>query len=313
MEATKPSVCGARVRLDDGVLFSALIVYSEQLIETQRTWAQKSLDLTRELLPLMTPVAKHRLWTREENDIISALLCASARSSESTLLLCAYGQLWDAEVVVRSVFEGTLKFAFLLKDPECFPQRLREYSDDLFQISLLKDHHKAKDLLSSLPDPEARTWKPIRDRVLNEEQLTEIQARYSRATRRELDRQWGFTGIIGSLSQSDAEYFRGAVGLAFGYSIGSHVHHADCVGTALPMERDFRDPERRDSLHLAHLARLISDVFTCLYLRLLVGYRSIGHDTAPLTEANERIKSLQSSFGTPYEDWMRAEYGIDSN
>src|SRR5580658_1068420 len=88
---------------------------TEHWTKTQELWAKDSLLLLRELLPLMAPLALHADWTNDERHTLGSLLTASARSSESVLLLCAYGQLWDAEVIARSVFEGSLKIAYLLQ------------------------------------------------------------------------------------------------------------------------------------------------------------------------------------------------------
>jgi hypothetical protein len=62
----------------------------------------------------VAPVHSYGGWEKDECDTSGRLLAASARSTESILLLMAYGQLWDAEVLSRSVFEGALKFACLV-------------------------------------------------------------------------------------------------------------------------------------------------------------------------------------------------------
>src|SRR3546814_15705224 len=93
------------------------------------------------------------------------LLTAAARSSESAILLMAYGQLWDAEVVVRSVFEASLKFAFIVQKREDFDQRFKEYTKDQFDLALMTDAQKARDFLANLADPDAPQWKHGRDMV----------------------------------------------------------------------------------------------------------------------------------------------------
>jgi len=129
-------------------------MYSDEIYQTSLARAQAGLQLLRKLLPLMSPVGRYAGWEPEEGRTLGELLSAAARSSESTLLLCAYGQLWDAEVVSRSVFEGTLKFAYLLQSQETFKQRHQEYAHELFQIQRVKDHRKAGELLRALGDPQ---------------------------------------------------------------------------------------------------------------------------------------------------------------
>lgn len=281
--------------------------YSEQTQTLIRSWASKGLMLQREFLPLMSPIGKFG-WKAVEKQTLSYLVPACARSTESALLLIAYGQLWDAEVLVRSVAEGTLKFCYLLQHPSSFEVRHKEYSHDLWRISLLKDHQKAEQFLATLSNPDDSEWKPIRDRLLTEGQRHEIVQDYPQAHRRALDSRWGFTGLISELSRSGDNPFRGFGGFAHGYSLASHIHHADYVGTSLAADRDRRTPERRNSIQLAHAARLVADCFSYLRLRLITGYRFIGEDPKPLAKAWEKVDQLYQEFDAAHEAWMTAEY-----
>lgn len=250
-------------------------MYSEELRVKQREWAERALTTTRNLLPKMAPVANYLGWQPGERQTISFLLTATARTSESAFLLCAYGQLWDAEVLVRSALEGSLKLAYLLQARETFAERHREYANKLFEIALLKDHQKAASVLAAVSDPDAPQCRPIRELLLPHAEVAEISARNEKASRRDLERRWGFTGLIGELSRSGDPYFHGLSALAHGYSMASHVQHGDIVGASIALERDLRSVERRDTIHLAHEGRLLSDLLHFLFLRLAVGYRFV--------------------------------------
>ncbi|MNF98431.1 hypothetical protein D3C84_812880 [compost metagenome] len=126
--------------------------------------------------------------------------------------------------------------------------------------------------------------------------------------RRALDTKWGFTGMIGAFQRSADPLFSGFNGLAHGYSVASHIQHADFQGVSIPMDRDVREPERRDSIHQAHLVRLISDCFYYFITRLSVGYRFIEQDPSPIKDAQLRIDTLNTSFGDIYENWIDIEY-----
>lgn len=245
-------------------------MYSEELCQTQREWAERALMTTRSLLPKMAPVSTYPGWQARERQTISFLLTATARTSESAFLLCAYGQLWDAEVLVRSALEGSLKLAYLLQTRETFAARHGEYADQLLEVALLKDHRKAGSLLAAVPDPYAPQWRPIRDLVLPDSEVAEISARNSKVARRELETRWGFTGLIGELSRCEDPYFKGLGALAHSYSMASHVQHADVIGASIALERDRRSTERREAIHLAHEGRLLSDLLELLFLRLAV-------------------------------------------
>jgi len=257
-------------------------MYSDEMYATQREWAERALMAMRSLLPKMTPVSTYPGWQAVERQTLSFLLTAAARTSESAFLLGAYGQLWDAEILARSALEASLKFAYLLQARETFVVRHSEYADQLFEIALLKDHRKAASLLAAVPDPDAPQWRPIRDLLLSDSQVAELSARNDKVARRNLETRWGFTGLIGELSRSGDPYFKGLGALAHGYSMASHVQHADMVGASIALERDFRSVERRDSIHFAHEARLLSDLLEFFLLRLAVGYRFVGADASQL-------------------------------
>lgn len=285
-------------------------MYTEDLIAAQREWAEAGLMTARQLLPLMTPVGRYS-WSPIERQTIGFLLSGTARATESALLLCAYGQLWDAEILARSVLEGSLKFAYMLQSPETFEQRHEEYASHLFSIAVMKDHRKATELMAVVKDPDHPQWRPIKDRLLSDEELAELSATYDRVHRRELENRWGFTGLVGELSRSGDALFRNLGGMAHTYSMASHIHHMDMVGASIPLERDLRSDDRRETIHAVHEGRLISDVLIFLYLRLCVGYRFVGADMAPLAEAKAAIEVVGAQFDAAHSTWMDVEYPVD--
>lgn len=167
-------------------------MYTDVLMQTQHEWSTKALFLVREMLPLMAPVARYEAWSPSERSIVGMLLTASARSTESVLLLSAYGQLWDAEVVMRSVCEGSLKLAYMLQSRESFNERISEYSEDHFQLSLLKDDKKIREFLAVVENPDSPEWKPLRDRLLSEEERVVIE----KTTTKARDGQWIVDGDL---------------------------------------------------------------------------------------------------------------------
>ena len=281
---------------------------SEELLGKQREWAERVLMTTRNLLPQMSPVSNYSGWGARERQTISYLLTATARTSESAILLCAYGQLWEADVLVRSVLEGSMKLAYLLQAQETFARRHGEYADQLFDIAMLKGHRKAKNLLAAVPNPEASEWLPIRELLLSDDEVDRLSALYEKAVRRRLETRWGFTGLIGELTRSDDPYFKGLDALAHNYSMASHVQHVDVVGASIALERDRRSMERRDAIHLAHEGRLLSDLLAFLLFRMAVGYRFVGADMSSLEKVRTAIDEATKPFQRAAEEWQHIEY-----
>lgn len=281
----------------------------EEIFEKQRECIEKSLFIMRDLFPLMAPVAGYEDWTKEEQYTIGMLLSSAARSAESAFLLIVYGQLWDAEMPLRSAFEATLKFSYLLQTKDSFKERFKEYRHVLFELSLLKDDKKIRGFLNTVSNPDADEWLPLRERLIPQEEIERMNREYDKTYKRTLETRWGFTGLISSLSASDDPLFKGFDSLAHGYSIASHIMHADYLGVSIPMERDMRDEDRRNSVHFAHMARLISDAFSWMKMRLSVGYRFVGADYSVINEAFKKIDLHLDSMKSMYDDWIKIEYG----
>ena len=284
--------------------------YPSEIYADLKRWSESALLLLRQLLPLMGPVAKSERLSSELRTTLAAMLSASARSTESSLLLVAYGQVWDAEILARSVLETTLRFCYLIQSLDQAEARLHEYSEALFQNGLVKDHGKILSLLNLVPNSSDDQWRPLRERLLGEQEMARITSSTDYASRRQMETRWGFTGLVGELARSQDELYRDVGILSHNYAMASHVLHGDSAGVSLPLDRDRRSPNRRDTMTKAHAVRLISDVMTAFQLRLAAGYRLVGLD-ARTTDAHAQVNALIEGFGPVYDEWMAAEYGLD--
>lgn len=281
--------------------------YDDAIYATVARWSEQALLAIRKSLPLMTPVGQYQgfhpgLWS-----VVGRLLGASARSTESALLLTHASQLWDAEVIARTVTEATLKAAYILQSPATFEQRALEFSSDHFEIGRLKDHQKALDLLEVVSDASSDDWAPIRERLLSDDELSELRATYPKHLRRALETRWGFAGLVRELSSSADPLFDGLKGIAHDYALASHISHADLAGVEMPIERDRRDTERREAIHLAHAARLIEQCVRMFQVRLIVGYRFVGQPASALGALRSEVEQLSREFQAVYEKWLAIE------
>jgi hypothetical protein len=286
-------------------------MHRDQLLQIEQDRSSKALELMRELLQLTKPIAVHPTWSHDERSLLAMLLTSSARSTESVFLLCSYGQLWDAEMVLRAVAEATLKTAYILQSKDEFKARVAEYSTDHFNISLLKDDSRVRSTLAALPEPDAREWLPLRERLLSEKELEELGQLYDKTTRRSIETRWGVGGLLNSLRKDAQHRVPRYDSLLHNYSLSSHIQHADYIGVSLPYDRESRNEQRRDALELAHLSRLILDCFSFMCLRLVSGYRFLDLDLKPILDGQKRIDELESSFGNAFGEWMKVEYGPD--
>jgi hypothetical protein len=115
---------------------------------------------------------------------------------------------------------------------------------------------------------------------------------FPKQRRRELERKWGFAGLAQELGRSGDPEFGNIGAPSVGYSVGSHGQHMTYTGIAVADERSRREPEREQAANKADEARLISDIFGLLLLRLGIGYRFVGASFALQEQASKALHSL---------------------
>ena len=201
--------------------------------------------------------------------VLRQLLISCQLSSESVLILVVNGKLWDAELVLRSVVEGTFKFVYLcLGSKSEIEAKFSEFSVDLPEINRIKRHKRLSNLLAAIPDPQSNRWKPFRDSLLSAEDLQSLEALYPRALRKAMESRWSFHSIASSFADApfNLEPFKH---LFFQYGMGSHILHQDADGIAVLLERTQRSDERREAIEAAHGARQVSDLSVMAFLKYL--------------------------------------------
>jgi hypothetical protein len=250
---------------------------------------------------------------RNEGITLWQLQASSHASGESALLLVGNVRLWDADVLVRSVVEGSLKFTFLLVGDESErKQKLHEFSDVLFEISALKRNSRLEEILKVLQDPNADEWRPFREMILSPESIASIKTKYPRDRRRVIEQRWSFGAICSTLRRSGTEGLSHLGHLMHNYGMSSHVAHQDSVGIGMVWDRNGRTQERRDAVELAHGARLISDVCMMSWLRARMLFKRCNLDIALLKPLNERIEDLHGRTKSATEHFNSVEYGVSS-
>src|SRR5205823_392369 len=125
-------------------------------------------------------------------------------TSDTAVFLVGYCRLWDVEILIRSVLEGTYKFiAMCVRDDSNRRLRVEEYLDHLPEVGRIKTHKKAKDFIETVSNPGSDTWRPIRELILQEEELDQLQTRYPRRLQDRLEKRWSFGELSRELAESD--------------------------------------------------------------------------------------------------------------
>ena len=231
-------------------------------------------------------------------------------ASESAVLLVAHNRLWDAEMLIRSVLEGSYKLAFLCApDAQERAARVSEYYDDLPEMGRLRTHERLSTLLSTVSDPAADQWRPFRDLILSDEEAIRLRDRYPRKERQALEQKWAFLPIAEALSRDAALGGQSLLTMGYSYRIGSHMVHQDADAIKIVWEREQRSQIRNDAIVLSHAARELSDLFYLGFFRVLAAYRAKNIQTDPVYSTMAKYENWLSLLSAAYGSWHDIEYG----
>lgn len=238
---------------------------------------------------------------------LGMLLNSCHLTSESALILVAYCKLWDADALVRSVIEGTYKFAYLcLGSDSEIEQKLTEYEDDLHEINRLTRHSRVESLLSAVKNPRSTTWKPLRDLLINDEEVARLSTRYPKKLRTQLKQKWSFHGLAESIAKSDRKGMEGFRQLLYSYGMSSHIIHQDWDGVGMVWDRIRRSDERREAIELAHAAREVSDLSVMGALRYTMLLEASGAEKTKFKTLAKREFAKCREYVLTADRWSRA-------
>ncbi|OGP12483.1 MAG: hypothetical protein A2052_10085 [Deltaproteobacteria bacterium GWA2_54_12] len=231
-------------------------------------------------------------------------------TSESVLLLIREAKEWDADLLNRSVMEGSIKYVYmLLGDTKEIRKKAEEYWETLPSFAAIKHSERAKRFLQDIPDPENSEWLPFRDLILEDNDVEAISRSYTRAQRRALKEKWSFSGISREFIQSGDSGLRFLSHLAHGYGMSSHLLHKDADGVGMVWERYRRDPHRQLAAKIGHSARVVSDVCTFAKLRLKYLLRLCNSSIEPIREIEKQYEFLSKELAKANSHFTKVEYG----
>lgn len=273
-------------------------------------WAIQTRSALEDSLTLFRPFFQHetKLDRRLEYTLFR-LSTSCFQTSDSTVLLVSQQRLWDADILARSVLEGTYKFAFLCStDEQEREQRLVEYLEKIPEAGRIKRHDRATRLLGLHPEMDEYEKRHLTDLCVDDSELTSLRDRNPRKSRKLLDDKWSFIPIAEQLAK-EMPGFEVVVGTIFSFGMTSHLVHKDGDALFLEWDREKRDDDRRQALELAHGARLLSDMIDLQIFRAFSSHRLKQIDRATIQDFEERHASLRSELRAAHLDWAAQEYG----
>jgi len=222
--------------------------------------------------------------------VISQLALSCFYTSRSTTVLIESDYVWDADILIRSVVEGSFKLVFMCTtDKAEHERRIKEYWDELPEIAQIKDFQRMEDFFTEakIPDTsELRTFSRPQTYINN------LRRKFPRKERRIIEHKWSLIRIVSELAKENIPNYDRLLKIPFDYGMASHFAHKD--GDAiLFQEYLLRMPSKKRNVWvLATAARILSDLMILANYRALTIFKLHLVDIQPVMDVYNKHKDL---------------------
>lgn len=202
-------------------------------------------------------------------DVTVPLFMVLHSYSESVLILLQNGAIFEADILLRCIMEGTVKYCYLMNGDE--KERIEkycEYKNIMSDIDRLNDHRKAQDAIRILKRFSTNNTKPFEAMILSEEKADEIN-KYSRKYKNELKKKWSYQSLLNTLANTRVEY-EAQLGSLSTYALTSHYCHLDYIGLSDNLNRIILSKNNGSIISdYIHSLRIIHNILSFYAFRVL--------------------------------------------
>lgn len=205
---------------------------------------------------------------KEENsdgqDVVVPLFTALHASSQNILvLLRIQTALHDADVLLRTVMEGTIKYCYLMngtKDER--HEKYVEYKQVLTEIEKISDHVKAIEAVKILKEFSINNTLPFEVNILSDEEIRLLQAKYNSKFKTRIKGKWSYQALLKELASNRPEY-KAQLGTIATYSLSSHFCHYDWIGVSSRFAQLESAYKEKDEIYdVVHCYRILSNTLS---------------------------------------------------
>lgn len=242
----------------------------------------KADEYLKELFYKLAPLYKKEHG--ENQDVVVPLFTSLHSTSESILILLINQAIFDADVLLRTVMEGTIKYCYLMTGTEDEKkEKYIEYKVKLTDIDKILDHHKAVEAVDILKEFSQNSTKPFDLSVLSDEELAVLMKKYPKKERDALKRKWSYQSLLRSLAHSYPEY-EAQLGTVSTYSLTSHFCHYDWTGLS-SRNVQIMNSVKTDAIifDIMHCNRILSNVLSMELFRVAEYIRGNGFCSQEVT------------------------------
>jgi len=220
---------------------------------------------------------------------------ACAASTDSALLLVTDMHVWDADILARSVAEGSLKTLYiLLADRVELETRAHEFFETIPRLQAFVRYRKAEQLLGRVEDPTAPEWAGVHEIMKLDAEAFRKSEGTSSGARQAIQTRWSFGGLVEQLAAIESLQPIAVLGLK--YSLQSHSVHKDADCTGWMYARHELNPGERDAADSGHGARIVHDLLDMATWRAVAAARVSREDSLALVGLEARSAVIRDAL-----------------
>lgn len=221
----------------------------------------KADHLLKTMFFTLSPIYKDKFGS--EQDVTVPLFTTLHSTSESILILLSNQAIFDADVLLRTVMEGTIKYCYLMTGSQKERHdKYIEYKYKLTEIDRLLDHFKALETINILMKHSDNSVEPFKLSVLAENEVEQLQKIYPAKIRNEIKSRWSYQSLLRNLADHHPEY-EAQLGSFSTYSLTSHFCHFDWTGVS-SRQAQIADAPCEESVvfDVGHAIRIVANLLS---------------------------------------------------
>ncbi|MHB8984632.1 MAG: DUF5677 domain-containing protein [Eubacteriales bacterium] len=176
-------------------------------------------------------------------DLLTRLNSYCIMLTKASMQLIWPGFVWQAEILERSLLEGTIKLIYMAIDPKTVEAKAQEFANTLSDIYQFKRRKDLKDYLDNL-SVDNEVLKDSYQKIID----CEVKLNLNRKERKEIERRWSLNEMTRKIDEYSIEGFEKLKYFQAYYATASHITHVDINCRDLIWDRDKRNSEEKQSM-----------------------------------------------------------------
>lgn len=229
--------------------------------------------------------------------------------AQSAMQLIWSGCVWEAEIIIRTILEASIRLAYICIDKSEVEDKVFEYNEVLANVYQTKREKRMDAYLKNVNSDD-----PVLKKSFEEVIAIHPSSDMNRKRRQQIERKWAFNELTTKIDSYGLDYLNKMTYFANSYGTASHIVHADSDGVGMIWERDSRSNDEKEAITYGHIARELSDIFWLSVMRTYVISKLFNIPVDRLTEYIKmqdpllnKIKQLEKIWA----DYYKENYGTD--